>query len=218
MKEWRDWCTIVYNWEGEWTTFCSNNYCTQLSLVLIAHNQSVQDSETWKCTVPVFVQFKYTEGKYLKRQTLHRCAVKKSGWDRSDINIRERQEMQSRNYRQGFFVRPPFTHPPAKIEQFSRLYNFFLFPHLKNVFFNQSMSALAVRMTNRSKVPEKGGRVGVKCWGLGVPTRCESFHFYHVTVRFSVMYLRYKWSRNISSMFVSMLKKKCYKPLKGNAK
>ena len=54
----------------QWTTFCSNNYCTQLSLVLIAHNQSVQDSETWKCTVPVFapisiVQFKYTQGKYL---------------------------------------------------------------------------------------------------------------------------------------------------------
>ena len=124
MKEWRDWCTIVYNWEGEWTTFCSNNYCTQLSLVLIAHNQSVQDSETWKCTVPVFVQFKYTQGKYLKRQTLHRCAVKKSGWDRSDINIRERQEMQSRNYRQGFFVRPPFTHHQLKLNSFQD-YTFF---------------------------------------------------------------------------------------------
>ena len=66
----------------------------------------------------------------------------------------------------GLFCATTLHPPAAKIEQFSRLYNFFpLFPHLKNVFFNLSMSALAVRMTNRSKVPEEGG--GGEILGVG---------------------------------------------------
>ena len=203
MKEWRDWCTIVYNWEGEWTTFCSNNYCTQLSLVLIAHNQSVQDSETWKCTVPVFVQFKYTQGKYLKRQTLYRCAVKKSGWDRSDINIRERQEMQSRNYRQGFFVRPPFTHHQLKLNSFQD----------STIWIANTVSHLDYNgMTNRSKVP--GGRG----WNFGGWESWEGVRaFTFITSLSGSVWCTFGTSEveNISSVCFDVKEKV---PLKGNAK
>ena len=67
-EEWRDWFAI--HLRGRVNNFLSNKNCTKLSLVL-AYNESVQNSDKLKCTVSVFalisiVQFKYTQRMYLK--------------------------------------------------------------------------------------------------------------------------------------------------------
>ena len=69
LKEWRDWCAI--HLQRRMNNFLSNKYCTQLSLVLIAHNQSVQYSKIWKCTVSVFAPIPIIQ--FIKRKLINRA-------------------------------------------------------------------------------------------------------------------------------------------------